>query len=161
MCGGNSPDVRRPPQRRAQADSVLQCVGPRRRQADRQQHDEESRPSRGTSHERLMTRLGHERSITRSKRRRRQAQSQLGRAAADRRPTADRPRQIKAASHAAGGTMRMHSVCTILRCNSTGGGAAGRAAAARSGRRRSLHFLALSGQPTPDLAGSRCYETMT
>jgi hypothetical protein len=101
MCGGNSPDVRRPPQRRAQADSVLQCVGPRRRQADRQQHDEESRPSRGTSHERLMTRLGHERSITRSKRRRRQAQSQLGRAAADRRPTADRPRQIKAASQQA------------------------------------------------------------
>jgi hypothetical protein len=152
MCGGNSPDVRRPPQRRAQADSVLQCVGPRRRQADRQQHDEESRPSRGTSHERLMTRLGHERSITRSKRRRRQAQSQLGRAA-----TADgRPTTADQSCQPAGGTMRMHNVCTILRCNSTGGGAAGRAAAHRGPR--PLYIMA---EAHPGQVGDGWYPTMT
>jgi hypothetical protein len=50
----------------------------------------------------------------------------------------------------------MHNVCTILRCNSTGGGAAGRAATHRGPR--ALHILAEAhlGQ-----AGSRWRSPMT
>ena len=52
--------------------------------------------------------------------------------------------------------MRMHNVCTILRCNSTGGGAAGRAAAHRGPR--PLYFLA---EAHPGQAGDGRRSPMT
>jgi hypothetical protein len=55
-----------------------------------------------------------------------------------------------------GGTMRMHNVCTILRCNSTGGGAAGRAAAHRGPR--PLYIMA---EAHPGQVGDGWYPTMT